>query len=220
MVPKPPSKSWPPGRQGIPTNVLDTYKRERVARAVAEIVHETGTDGLTVALITKRARMARATFYELFGSREEALEFSIELGSTRLRKAIENPLGAMTWEGRIGATIESLLAAAEAAPHLSELSLLYGWNPGEQPHGPFDRRLVETLAGAIRAGRQGASKPSPGARTEELLTYGVLWIVAERLRRGDGDSLQELGRELTEFVLLPFLDRRSLGSLAGLPQQH
>lgn len=205
------SKTRAPSRQRLSQELIDEYKRERVALAIGSVVRELGVGGLKVALITQRAKMARNTFYELFGGREEALEFGVELGSSKLRDAVDRALEREgTWENRVQASIEALLEAVEAAPALSELALVHRCGARRMPGGVYDPALVETFAAVLRAGRQQSPPPGPGPRTEELLAHGILSVIATRLLNGEAGSLRELRPELTELAILPFLARKPI----------
>jgi AcrR family transcriptional regulator len=184
--------------------VVDWYKRERVARAAGLVAHEVGLPGVTVSLLVQRAAMARNTFYELFANRDEALLFAIELGTARLRKAIDDGLASRgPWERRTKAAIESLFDAVEDDPMMAELCLVHA--PGLRDRAvPLDPDLVQTLAGILRPGRGDGPKPGPGPHTEEIVALGILTVVAERLRRGESSSLRVLAGELFTLALLLF----------------
>src|SRR4051794_26295077 len=108
------------GRLPLPLEVIDGYKRERVAHALSLTVHEVGLPGLTVSLLVKRAAMARKTFYEIFANREDALGFAVAMGNARLKKAIDDgAAGGGRCRRRIEAAIERLLDTVEADPHLA-----------------------------------------------------------------------------------------------------
>jgi AcrR family transcriptional regulator len=198
-----------PGRQALPQEVLDAYKRERVAVGVAEVVREVGVNQLTVALVTTQAKMARNTFYELFSSREDALSQAFDLGSGRLAEAMNQALdGDGSWEERVRAALDSLIDAIAANQALAELCLVHAAavSAGET-QAPV---LVETLAGLLRPGRKLASKPGPGPLTETLLAFGILGVIAERLRRGEAVAANGLGEDLASLAIMPFRERRAV----------
>lgn len=207
MVLKTQSKSWPEGRPMLPQGFVDDRKRERCARALSEIVHEVGVGGLTVSLVSGRARIARGTFYNLFKDGEEALLYACEFGSRNLREEIEKGAEeAEDWREKVESAIAALLRAAGAEPFLAELCLLHAQARINNPvKGPYDLELVAALADVIGRGRAECSHWEPASQTEELLASGILSIVGERLWRGEAGSLGELTGDLTALATTPFL---------------
>lgn len=190
----------------LPQEFIDQHKRERALRALAKVVSEVGPGELTVALVVSEGKMARSTFYDLFDSADDAFRAAIELGGRKLTLAIDDAAGREgPWPRRIGNVISALVAAAAEEPDLARLSLVHGCS-GPAASGPFDPAVVTALAGVLRPARQAYGGAGPSPRTEELVAYGVLAVIAERLRRGEPTALdQELADELTELAVRPFL---------------
>ncbi len=188
-------KQWPPGRPLLPQAFIDEHKRERCARALAEAAHEIGAEKATVAMVTKRARVSRATFYALFENQRAALRYADQLGIRWLKEAIEGaaPEGG-PWQARVEATMVGLLEVARGEPHLTELCL----------NGPHDEGLIAALTALLGEGRAEGEDTGPSPRTEELLAHGILAIVTDRLQRGELDGLDELSGALAEVATAPF----------------
>lgn len=74
-----------PPREGA--HVVEMQRR-RLLTAVAELVYERRTGGLTVAIVCDRARVSRKTFYDLFEDREECLLATFEDGVTQAADAV------------------------------------------------------------------------------------------------------------------------------------
>lgn len=185
--------------------VSKEVKQEQVAAAVSRLVHEGGIEAATVGRIVAEAGISRSAFYGLFENRDDALRFAVQAGERRLLRAIDESLGGEgSWEEEVAATLGALLFAAQGDPLLAEIALVFRVADGGLPSvGPYNPRLVEALAGALRAGRRRPSA-TPGARTEELVALGVLGVVIGRLRRDEADGLSALGPELTQLATRAF----------------
>lgn len=220
MVSLDPYRSPVPSRPRLSQEVLDSYKRARIAEAVVLVVHEVGIPGLTVSLLVRKAEMARNTFYELFANSEEAVRFAVEMGNARLKKAIDDGVDSGGgWQRRTEAAIERLLDSVEADPELAELCLVHA--PGLRgADAPFDPGVVQTLAGILRPGRKEGPKPGPGPRTEEIIAFSILGIIAGRLRRGEAKSLRGVARELAVLAVLPFREAQSGRAEAPEANRH
>lgn len=196
----------PPARVALSPEVRDRFKRERIALAVAELAHRVGARKVTVSQITGEARIARSTFYELFANREEAVGYAARLANDRLRSRIDEAAGGRKeWAERTRATLGSVCEAVAAQPRLYELSLLEG-SVADGEWVPFDPVLVDALVAALRPEGPKPEPLEPARRTEKLLTYSILSLIAGRLRRGEADSLPALAGELAELAMIPHRD--------------
>jgi len=153
-------------------------------------------------MVTTRAKMARATFYELFRNQQSAMRFTSELGCHRLAEAVA---GAGKQPGsrqeRIAGGIEAFLGAADRERYLSEFSLVHSQALGEPEIGPFDPRLLGTLTSLFEQAPETQSRSGRGGRVDNLIAHGIVSVVGERLRADKGESLAELAPELTKIAL-------------------
>jgi AcrR family transcriptional regulator len=194
---------WPTGRPPIPQEFIYERKRERCAVAIGEIVREVGAERLTVAAVTQRARVSRATFYSLFAGQEDAFRYACELGNRRLREAVEGAAGESDdRRERVGRVLEALVGAAKTVPSLAELCLANGCGRADPGGAPSDIGLAEALVAVLEEG--GGARGRSGA---ELATYGILSVLARRLRQGDRGQLDRLCGPLTEFAIAQAPDR-------------
>jgi len=183
-------------------------RRALIARAVAEAAHEVGPHRVTVSMVIARAGIHRQAFYQLFDNVKDALAYSWRASRLGLLAVVARATAeGAGWPERVAAVISALLERAESEPHLVELYLTYD-QAALDDRGPFDDTVVSAIAGVLRPGRPGTGHPSPGPPSEELITFGILSVIAERLRRGEAASLTELAPELTLVATLPFTDRR------------
>lgn len=203
---------WPPGHQPLSKSFRDDYKRKRCALAASEVVYEVGIGPLTVEMITARARISRSTFYQVFKNVDSTLKYACELGNLQLREAIEGAAqepGA--WEARMVAGIATLLETAESEPYLATLCLVHGSGLLDPAIGPHDPDLIAAIAALFA---EGEAVRSP--QFDELLAYGILSIIADRLRRGEFSGLQNLSDPLTDIVRIQLLGhRRPAGAAAA-----
>jgi hypothetical protein len=132
----------------------------------------------------------------------------VALGNARLKKAIVDGAAGDGWQKRVEATLERLLDTVEADPYLAELCLVHA-SGLEAAATPFDPVLVQTLAAALRPKRNEGPEARPGPRIEELVAVGILSVVAERLRRGEAESLRGLAGELSVLATGPARTDRS-----------
>jgi AcrR family transcriptional regulator len=176
-------------------------KLDRLPRAVAEAVYEVGPHRLTVDMILKRSGLSRTAFYERFNNAPDALAFSWRRARQDLLNAARSSPPHERWRDDITAVINALLNQAEAEPYLAGLYLAHGHAVGNDLSS-FDPGVVEVLTDVLRPGRALGADPPP--RTEELVAYAILSLVAERLRDGEWEALTDLTEEFIVLATLPF----------------
>ncbi|MDX6635479.1 MAG: hypothetical protein QOF06_1682 [Solirubrobacterales bacterium] len=197
-------KDWPHGRPLLPQKFIHDFKMERCARAIADLVHEVGPHAVTASMVTKRVKVAKATFYELFDGREAAFRYACENGRAALLEPVEAAAKEPgTWEGQLESTIGALLGAASEEPHLAELCLVHSTALLREQTGPYDSAFVKTLTRVLTD-----ILPSIPEKSildfNELSAYGIVSIVARRLIDGKAEALPGLQGELTTIVSAPY----------------
>jgi AcrR family transcriptional regulator len=64
----------PPGRHGLPREVVQNNQRARLLAGAAKAVEEGGFANVTIADIVRHAKVSRRTFYDHFAGKEECFE--------------------------------------------------------------------------------------------------------------------------------------------------
>ncbi len=101
----------PAGGEGIPHPQVAEIQRSRLLSAAVRAVEELGYTQATVAHITRRARVSRRTFYELFSNREECLIAALESVVDGIRVEIAAAgLEAPPWRERVRGGLWTILS--------------------------------------------------------------------------------------------------------------
>lgn len=205
--------SAPDGPQLISPEVVAGYRRERMAVAVAELVHEDGVNELTTTRMVARARMSRLSFYKLFADKTECLAYCCEFAGDRLAGpvlvAAQDP---ELWPAPLERAIGALLEAAAEQPLLAELCFVH--SAALLPRGSEvgHQAIVEALAAVVARGQEkrGAGGPPPAEETE-FVASAVASIVAQRIRAGEVASLPARADELVALAVTLSGGRGALG---------
>ncbi|WP_433352101.1 TetR/AcrR family transcriptional regulator [Microtetraspora malaysiensis] len=87
------SHRLPRGRNALPPEEVDRQQRERLCRAMAEVIAQKGYAATSVEDVLKHARVSRLSFYRLFGSKLDcfmaAFDHACELLFAQVMGAIE-----------------------------------------------------------------------------------------------------------------------------------
>ncbi|MDX6600918.1 MAG: hypothetical protein QOF13_120 [Solirubrobacterales bacterium] len=193
----------PPGRHGIPANLVLEHQRRRLIMAMAEALAEHGYANVTTTQVSERASVSTSTFYKHFGNLWDCALAAYVMTSDRLCEEIEaacasrDPRSAPLTVG-----IEAALAFFSAQPQLAQL--LCAQAPLEASAIAAARRiLIARLATMLRRGREpdGGGAQPPGL--DERLIDATFAFVFTRISAGGSTGLAGLAPELTAILGRP-----------------
>jgi AcrR family transcriptional regulator len=213
------SKSTPrplPGRQQLSREFIAQHQRARIVNALALEVSEKGYRAVTVADIVKRAGIARNTFYENFGSKEDcflaAQQFAM---SNALGQVVEAAGKIEDWPHRVQAGLAAFLIYVAEEPALARTCMVDALAAAPTSVRYYEESL-QAFVSLFRLGRDVSPHGQELPETlEEALIGGVFWILYQRLHGGDPTGVQELLPELVEFALTPYLGAEAARAVAA-----
>jgi AcrR family transcriptional regulator len=196
----------PVGRERLSRQALGELQRERILVAATEVFAKRGYQASTVDNIVSAAEMGVGSFYAHFGGKEDCLleAYDVIVGEAREEIAAAIPLDA-PWSQQACALLQELLGQIAVEPLRARLALVE-----VQTGGPKAlRRYGETLDEAVellRRGRAaGSAEPELPSTFEEATVCGVVWLLHQRLVRGEVSGIEQLLPEVAELLLEPLL---------------
>lgn len=196
--------------------MLSRDQRQRILAATAELVAKRGYQGTTIERIVKRAGVSRATFYEYFANREDCLLACFEEGATELRRRfIEAAAGVEGWPEQVRAALAAGLDFAATEPALARTCLVEVMTAGPRAMDAYEEAL-QSFAPLFLAGRtlDGASAELPET-LEDSIVGGIVWMVHQRLLRGEVDAIPGLLPTMLAFALGPYMGEESAAQFAA-----
>jgi AcrR family transcriptional regulator len=196
--------------------LLSHDPRQRILFAVAELVAKRGYHGTTIEHIVKRAGVSRATFYENFENREDCLLacFAEAEGEVRQRIA-EAEAEASDWPEQVRAALVAFLGFVAANPALARTCLVESVSAGPAALESYEGAL-QSFAPLFRGGRGFRDAEGELPETlEDMIVGGVVWMVRQRLLRGEVEQLPELLPTMLEFALAPYLGEARAAEIAA-----
>jgi AcrR family transcriptional regulator len=191
----------PPGRHGLPADLVRTHQRQRLLEAAADALAEQGYGRLTAARVTELAAVSSRTFYQHFEDLWACLLAAYEDEAGHLCQAIEavcDECNGADHRGRARAGIAAGLGFLAAEPAVARL-LSAEPPPQIAALAAARRDLVERLGAMLRTVIEpGGITPLPGL--ERRLIGAALAMVAARAG-GEPRRLLELEPELSELLL-------------------
>jgi AcrR family transcriptional regulator len=198
------------GRLGVaggslPRSGVVEIQRARLLSAAVSVLDERGYAGATVAHITRRARVSRRTFYELFEDREACLlallQRTVEEVRGELRAAY---LERLRWRERVRVGLGAILAFLDREPVLARVCVVQSARGGAAVL-EYRERLLGELAAVLDEGRRSGSRGEQcSPLNAEGLVGAALTILYARLLRREREPLAALQGELVAMIVLPY----------------
>ncbi len=182
---------------------------KKLIDALAEAVAERGYQRTTVSEILSRSGVSRHVFYEYFAGKEDCFLAAYETITCDLQKAIERASDeADDWPHAVNAGVTSMLRFLAARPNYARLCIVEVLSSTAAAISHFENVMVSRFTPFLDPDRIGLPRERisdlpPTLR--ESLAGGILWILFQRISHDEADKLEELGPELVEFVLVPYL---------------
>jgi len=192
----------PPGRHGIPANLVVEHQRLRLIAAMGEALAEHGYAGVTTTHVSELAGVSTGTFYKHFGNLWDCVLAAYVATADRLCERIEAACSAAEPPlSKLAVGIEGALAFIAAEPAAAQLVCAPA--PLEATAIAAARRLlIARLAGMLRRGRGGEVGEAPAGIDERLIDAGLAFLCS-RISAGQVERLAELGPELTALLDRP-----------------
>ena len=205
-----------PGRQALPREFIAQHQRARIVAALAQETAEKGYRAVTVAHIVKRAGIARNTFYENFGSKEECFLAAQEFAMTAALERVVAAAGEIEeWPWRVHAGLTAFLIYVGEEPALARTCMVEALSAGDASVKYYEESQ-QAFVSLFKLGRDVSPRGAELPETlEEALIGGVFWIIYQRLTGREPSRITELLPELIEFILTPYLGAEKASDIAA-----
>lgn len=206
----------PEGADRFTAEQLERGPRERILVALAETVAKRGYRGTTIENIVKRAGVSRGTFYEHFENRESCLLAGFEETIAELRGRVETAIaGEQDWPRQVVACLRTLLDYIAEQPAAARTYLVEIVSAGPEALKRYEDALQE-LGREIERGRAVADDARELPDTlEDSIVGGMVWMVHQRLVRGEADQVPSLLPTMIELALAPYLGDAEAAAIAA-----
>lgn len=190
----------PPGRHGIPSNIVNEHQRRRLLAAMAEALAEHGYAGVTTTQVSELAGVSTSTFYKHFGNLWDCALAAYVAATDHLCEAIEDACASCDpRQDPLDVGVEAALAFGVTEPQSAQLLCAHA--PLEASAIAAARRiLISRLAAMLRRGREPSSGSMQPPGLDERLIDATFAFVSSRIAGGGTAELSELAPELTTIL--------------------
>jgi AcrR family transcriptional regulator len=194
----------PPGRHGLPRELVAENQRERLLNGVVEAVAEHGFAATTIGRITDAAKISRRTFYECFANKEDCYLAAYAMIDEHVRGsmlAASDP--SDPWPEQVRDRLAALLEILSRDLAVARFYLTEPLAAGGEIAARY-RDAMQLLAETIRP--ETPLDMDVEVRDQALMG-GIATLIARRLKSGEASRLGELLPDLTELALAPYIGR-------------
>lgn len=189
----------------MPAGRVREIQRERMLKAMTEVVAREGYAETTVRKLLTQARLSRRTYYDLYVDKEDCYldAYGVIADQLAARTAAGFERGDSAAE-QVRLAVEELAAFCLEQPEAACACIVEGLAAGPAARlrrGELTERVAATIAPALAELRPDAPNPTLAARAT---VGGILELLYGPLARGDRDALQSLSEQIGELpILLP-----------------
>jgi AcrR family transcriptional regulator len=206
----------PPGRHGLSRTFVVRNQRDRILKAVAESVYESGFAQMSVEDVVRRAGISRKTFYEQFPNKDEAFLAAFDEAAAQLIEGVRCAYaGERTFPARLIAGYRAFLELLALSPEFANMCIVEVLAAG--PVAVAKRtavmqdfaRMIHEIAHETRR-----AKPVP-LLTAETTVGGVYETIFRKIAADKSRDLPQLLPDVVEFTLLPYVGERRAQTAAA-----
>ncbi|MEV6773775.1 TetR/AcrR family transcriptional regulator [Nocardia sp. NPDC051030] len=198
----------PRGRHGLSREEVVTSQYRRLCTAVLEAVGELGYAATTVADIVTRAKVARRTFYSVFGGKDEcfAAAYDLAVGTAldQLQETVTGMVG-VSFADRARFSFEIYLRVLASQPTAARALYIetLAAGPGLVAHrARVHERFADYIMAVVRVGvREGDLPGEPDRQLIDMLLGGIDDRVRACLHTRGAEALPELAPLFTRTAI-------------------
>jgi AcrR family transcriptional regulator len=190
----------PTGTHGLDPELVKRDQRERLQKAMIELIGEKGYPGVRIVDLAKLAHVSQPTFYSLYTDKEDLfLSTYDEVAERAARAVVAAYVADGTPETRMVAAMRAFGELAAAEPDTTSLLVLGAFGAGGSAL-ERRKRAVGALERSMYASRDGAPTDEPTDLTIKFVVGGIREVTATRLRSGHAGELPALAGDLARWA--------------------
>jgi AcrR family transcriptional regulator len=195
----------PRGRHKLTSDTVRASQRERLERAIIELVAEHGFEGTTVPMVVATARVSSNAFYDFFADKTDCFLSACDVVARDLLAQMLAHAAEPNWILALRRGTAAYLRWWEERPAFARAYLLSlqaaGERALEQRERTYElfRAMFADLGRRARVEQPGLPPLSP--LVPRVLVLAITELVGEEVRAGRIERLGEMETEITQLAL-------------------
>jgi AcrR family transcriptional regulator len=195
----------PRGRHKLAADEVRSSQRARLLRAIVECVAEHGFEGTTVPMVVATARVSSNAFYGFFADKTDCFLAACDDVATELLTELAALTLEPDWIQAMRAGARIYLGWWSRRPAFARAYLLSLRTAGERADEQRERTyaLFRTMFSDLgyRARAEQPELPPLSPLTPRILVVAITELVAEEVRAGRTEQLEQLSDELARLAV-------------------
>jgi AcrR family transcriptional regulator len=209
----------PRGRHGLPRDFVAENQRGRLINGMISAVVEHGYNEAGITQIAEQAGVSKRTFYQYFGSKQEAYLEAYELIAAHLREELTNAGEAAgpEWPDRVRAAAAAMLQTFAANPDLVSFCLVAPLSANPEIAARYRLSMQRLLALLVAVIPPSSASRRASSAAKDGIVGGIAALIVHKVKAGEGERLPELLPDLLELALTPYVGRDEAVRVARWP---
>ncbi|HEY1276489.1 MAG TPA: TetR/AcrR family transcriptional regulator [Thermoleophilaceae bacterium] len=183
----------PPGRHGLPREVVVGSQRERILRGMAGAVAERGYARTRVSDVLERAGVSRRTFYEQFSNKADCFVAAYDDAVTRAMEDVQAGYAEPgTWKERLTRGFGAFLRFLSAQPDYARMCIVDVSAAGPEALERRDAALAGFAWLIAESHRDAPDAHVLPAMYFDVIVGGIYHVIYQRVFRGQTEELPDL----------------------------
>jgi AcrR family transcriptional regulator len=196
----------PAGRHGFSREQVAHNQYERLIAGFASAVAEHGYNEVTIAHVTKEAKVSRRVFYANFESKEACFLAAFDAVVAHIHDLVGEAVeSAPDWPHQAIAAAREVLAFLASEPDLARLCLVEAQSAGPAVAARFHDAVRELVPPLERGRAERAAERELPPTTEDSTIGALVSLASRKVTAGEAERLEDLLPDFTEFILSPYL---------------
>ncbi len=181
-------------------------RREQILELVTKVFAKRGYQAATVDHLVAGGKTSMGGFYKFFDGKEDCFvqvfDRVMERAGERVAAARPSDSG---WAIRTAAWLRAMVEFVAAEPLAARVVLLEAQTGGPEAVRRYNETLAEAAAFLRRGRTEGNRAADLPDSFEDASISGVVWLLQNRLARGESISVAELYPEIVKTLLEPYV---------------
>ncbi|MGC1166781.1 MAG: TetR/AcrR family transcriptional regulator [Solirubrobacterales bacterium] len=196
----------PAGRHGFSPEQVAHNQYERLIAGFASAVAEHGYNEVTIAHVTKQAKVSRRVFYANFESKEACFLAAFDVVVAHIHELVAEAVeSAPNWPHQAIAAAREVLAFLASEPDLARLCLVESQSAGPVVAARLHDAVRELVPPLERGRGERTDERELPPTTEDSIVGALVSLAARKVAGGEAERLTDLLPDFTEFILSPYL---------------